>query len=587
MLPLQRRAARKLTKIRGKFVRFPRFKRSSGNDQIELNMKKLMFVLITLGIAPVFDGLPQAASANGLSQLDQQQLHYEGGIEYDSERVVWQSFTAGISGILTRIDIGFVNQSSGSARLRLLSGEGLGGQTVQSLLVPVSSQGKPEVSWNAWNVNVPVQAGSRYTFAVAGDAAILPGPDGAAFAIGVDDRYPGGISSEGSDVDLVFRTFVSEIPLGQSLAPGRVVGWGSNARGQIPAPAGLSGVVAVTGGYWHSLALTKDGAVIGWGNNELDQSTVPPGLTGVVAIASGLFHNLALQSDGTVVSWGLSSTVPSGLSNVTAIAACGGYFLWGNLGEERHHIYESQAGYNLALRADGTVVGWGSPSYGEVPAGLTNVVAIATGGCMSCFESHGRTNGHSLALKADGTVVGWGSDEHGESTPPEGLSNVIAIATGGFHSLALKSNGTVVAWGLNGSGQTDVPWDLTNVVAIAAGSFHCLALKADGTVVSWGYDSEGQVSVPGGLSRVVTIAAGEYHSLAVWADAPALALQAGGENISLSWPLWGNGFGLQSTTNLMDQNSWAPLLVEPTTKGSFKQAIDTISGPPRFYRLRK
>jgi len=73
-----------------------------------------------------------------------------------------------------------------------------------------------------------------------------------------------------------------------------------------------------------------------------------------------------------------------------------------------------------------TVVGWGSNTYGEatLPAGLSGVTAIAAG------------NMHSLALKSDGTVVGWGNT--GLATPPAGLSGVVAIAAGGVHSLALQ-----------------------------------------------------------------------------------------------------------------------------------------------------
>jgi hypothetical protein len=99
-----------------------------------------------------------------------------------------------------------------------------------------------------------------------------------------------------------------------------------------------------------------------------------------------------------------------------------------------------------------------------VPAGLSNVVAIAAG------------DSHSLALKADGTVVAWGYNNYGQTNVPAGLSNVAAIAGGWAHSLALKNDGTVVAWGDNADGQTDVPAGLSNVVAIAAGGFHSLAL---------------------------------------------------------------------------------------------------------------
>jgi hypothetical protein len=47
--------------------------------------------------------------------------------------------------------------------------------------------------------------------------------------------------------------------------------------------------------------------VAAWGNNSFNQSTVPDGLTGVVAIASGWRHSLALKADGTIVGWGDNS----------------------------------------------------------------------------------------------------------------------------------------------------------------------------------------------------------------------------------------------------------------------------------------
>ena len=56
---------------------------------------------------------------------------------------------------------------------------------------------------------------------------------------------------------------------------------------------------------------------------------------------------------------------------------------------------------------------------------------------------------HSLALKTDGTVVGWGLNDDGQTTIPGGLSNAVAIAAGHAHSLALKTDGTVVGWGWN------------------------------------------------------------------------------------------------------------------------------------------
>ena len=199
-----------------------------------------------------------------------------------------------------------------------------------------------------------------------------------------------------------------------------------------------------------SFALPRSMTVQAWGSNSSGQTTVPVGLSGVTAVAAGHGFTLALKADRTVVAWGINgwgeSSVPEGLSGVTAIAA-GQYF-------------------SMALKADGTVVIWGSGP--AVPVGLSGVTAIAAG-----FV-------HSVALKSDGTVVAWSHDwgVYGQAVVPAGLSGVTAIAAGGYHTVALKSDGTVVAWGDNAAGQTTVPDGLSGVTAISGGGAHTVALQA-------------------------------------------------------------------------------------------------------------
>ena len=64
---------------------------------------------------------------------------------------------------------------------------------------------------------------------------------------------------------------------------------------------------------------------------------------------------------------------------------------------------------------------------------------------------------HNLAVRTDGTVIGWGANFSGQATPPPGLNHVIAVAAGEWHSLALRSDGNVVGWGDNSAGQASPP----------------------------------------------------------------------------------------------------------------------------------
>ena len=286
----------------------------------------------------------------------------------------------------------------------------------------------------------------------------------------------------------------------------------------------LSGLTAIAGGDYHSLALRSDGTVWTWGENvygELGNDTLSGSetpvqvlgsggsgyLTGVVAIAGIGFHSLALRSDGTVWAWGDNG--------------------YGQLGD----------GTTTNSETPVQVLGAGGSGY------LTGIVAIA-GGMY-----------HSLALRNDGTVWTWGYNYYSaptnSNTPVQVLgaggsgflTGIVAIAGGSVHSLAVKSDGTVWAWGYNEYGQlgngtlttSGTPVQvlgpggsgyLTGMVAIAGAVYHSLALRSDGTVWAWGNNAYGELGngtfteseTPvqvGGLSGVVAIAGGDYHSLAL------------------------------------------------------------------------
>jgi Regulator of chromosome condensation (RCC1) repeat/IPT/TIG domain len=232
---------------------------------------------------------------------------------------------------------------------------------------------------------------------------------------------------------------------------------------------GLKGVKAISADGTHALALLGNGKVMAWGNNEFGQlgdgthtgpetcpsagfSTVPcsrvpvpvTGLSGVVAISAGDDHNLALLENGTVMAWGVNndgqlgdnsteeSDVPvsvSGLSGVAAVSA-GGF-------------------HSLALLSGGTVMAWGDNGNGQLGTGTAQNSLVPTevpGLGEVTTISAGLA--HSLAVRKDGSVMAWGWNEnsqlgiglsHGESTVPlpvMGLAGVRMISAGGLHSLA-------------------------------------------------------------------------------------------------------------------------------------------------------
>ena len=375
--------------------------------------------------------------------------------------------------------------------------------------------------------------------------------DGARYSVIVTNLYGSAIGSNAT------LTVVSG---------GNIVAWGDNSTGQRNVPPGLSDVVAVAGGYGHSLALRKDGTVVAWGDDSTGQTNVPSSVSNVVAVAGGYYHSLALRRDGTVAAWGdnsdSQSTVPPDLNNVVAIAA-GGF-------------------HSLALRSNGTVVAWGYNGYGQTnpPAGLSDVVGIA-GGAFHC-----------LALRKDGTIVAWGYNSDGETNVPAGAAGVaMAVAGGRFHNLSALRDGSLVAWGYDGSGQATVPAGLSNVVAAAGGGDHSLALRNDGTVAAWGYNAYGQAAPPPGLTNVAAIASGYDHSLALVAyDPPALLTQPQdltvlyGANASFGVSYGGAvPFGFQWQKNGVDlTNASAATLLLPgvtrTDGGNYRLILTNMFG---------
>jgi alpha-tubulin suppressor-like RCC1 family protein len=274
-----------------------------------------------------------------------------------------------------------------------------------------------------------------------------------------------------------------------------IVAWGANIAGQAAVPIGATNAIFVAAAT-NSMAVTDAGQVIIWGRDDYGNTeTLPTGLSNVVAVALGGGHGanaLALTREGKVIGWGANrygeANVPESVSNVVAVSA--GFF------------------HSLVLTEEGNVVAWGYPPASAVPSGLTNVIAIAAGGF------------HNVALLRHGTIVAWGNNGSGQITVPPEASNVIAIAAGWYSSFAVRADGRLIAWGQHYDNQSgnisaEPPALITNALAVAAHGNHSMALRKDGHIIAWGNNAAGQINVPEGLSNVVAIATGDAHSLAL------------------------------------------------------------------------
>ena len=343
-----------------------------------------------------------------------------------------------------------------------------------------------------------------------------------------------------------------------------------NTPTRLPSTLGGERAVSVLVGDSHSLALTADGAVWSWGDGgygqlghgDQQEQQLPKkieALAGrrVVAVSAGYFHSLATTADGAVWSWGDGDDGQLGH------------------GDEQHQLLpkevEAFAGqrvaavsaggsHSLAITADGAVWSWGFGAFGKLGHGdlqdqLLPKTVEAFAGQRVIAVSAGCD--HNLAITADSAVWSWGcggngrlghGDRQRQPLPKKveafAGQRVAAVSAGDDHSLAITADGAVWSWGNGGFGKLghgDLQGQLLpkkvealagqRVVAVSSGREHGLALTADGAVWSWGYGGSGQLGhgdqqeqlLPTKVEafagqRVVALSAGQYHSIAIIAD---------------------------------------------------------------------
>jgi alpha-tubulin suppressor-like RCC1 family protein len=219
---------------------------------------------------------------------------------------------------------------------------------------------------------------------------------------------------------------------------------------QVP---GLTGMVAVAAGGLHSLAVKNDGTVWAWGENAYGQlglghnrsegasefSTIwrqpqrVPGLSGIVSVAAGQYHSLAVQR---VRSFGQRDSFE--------------LFAWGR------NLYGELGDGSTTLRNAPVAIpaGWrdvNAPGRSHCN-GVISTCEIAGVSAAASVSTLAITDG-SVWAWGRGTTGALTGGSH-RSTPTVILGQDAAgIATGGEHTVVLKRDGSVWTTGWNNYGQ--------------------------------------------------------------------------------------------------------------------------------------
>lgn len=168
--------------------------------------KKYLFILMLITSAVCIKATAQDVP-------DQSQLYYNAGMSARTLQGynIWQSFTAGLSGTLTKIEMGFFTSINGEGILNIYSGEGISGTLLQTQKVAVSCGGGNCLL--PFSVDVPVSAGNLYSF------QFIPGknmPDPYGIQLADPGRYSRGVFGlvDPSGIyilnyDMVFQTYVN------------------------------------------------------------------------------------------------------------------------------------------------------------------------------------------------------------------------------------------------------------------------------------------------------------------------------------------------------------------------------------------
>ncbi|GAM28582.1 hypothetical protein SAMD00019534_117580 [Acytostelium subglobosum LB1] len=322
-------------------------------------------------------------------------------------------------------------------------------------------------------------------------------------------------------------------------------------------------IVSISCGSYYSALLTENGDVYMWGrgavknppiatlgNGSFEDQLVPQkveGLSEVVVISIGFYHSAALRSNGELLTWGcgedgqlghgdnLNQTTPRVIQSMTS-----------------HWVTQVSCGekHTICLTKNGKVFTWGSSEYGQLGLGDTHrncqpmlvttldkyhIIQIA------CGSSHNAvlTNHREVLVFGNGASLGTANIiSIPTAVPLLKNMNIERLSCGHYSTAALTECGDVYTWGSgqelghghNGSESHPKLVEALrsqSIRQISCGGRHMAFLTDSGRVYTSGKDSFGQLGHSAGdqnrpkrieslLGKFISISCGENHNAALY-----------------------------------------------------------------------
>ena len=280
-------------------------------------------------------------------------------------------------------------------------------------------------------------------------------------------------------------------------------------------------ISSVAAGYWHSMALTKEGTVFAWGCNRNAQcgrkpsSKDPPTIcqphrvsfddtvssTGnkiikINKIEAGRSHSVVLDEGGQCYTWGANQYGQCGILSRRRI---------GGVSSPKHvealakvRIVDISAGevHTLALTGGGRVFGWGGGFEGQLGTGyiyqMNPKPKLVSDLDFVAIEAGQEWKAKQKEKPAPQMNGGSWSSSNLDNTP-----RIISVTAKGNSSFAVSSTGHVYAWGCNDVGNLGLPKpDYSTLSYSDPGQVGAKASSIQRQFQTYSFDSSHNVALP-------------------------------------------------------------------------------------------